>query len=249
MNIYFLGTGTAVPARNHSPAGLIIVANGQRILLDIGPGTLSRLYQAGITYDQIDHLFLTHLHPDHTLDLATLFQAFNYASEQPRTKPFSIIGCRGSDRFIHRMFKLFPDIDPLSFPLVIHQVFRSQFFINGLKIKIAPTGHTPESVAYRIEDSEHSLVYSGDASPHGELAQLAKNAELLISECSFPAGWETEDHLNADTVGIIAKQAQVKSLMVTHFYPPSLAVDLVGQIRNHYDGKIQMAFDGLQINL
>jgi ribonuclease BN (tRNA processing enzyme) len=249
MDIFFLGTGTAIPTKQHSPAGLIVIADGQRVLLDIGPGTLTRLDLAGITYDQIDHILLTHFHPDHTLDLATLLQVFSSAPNATRTTPFSITGGLATKDFIQRMLKLYPDITPQAYNLQVRQVYRDEFSIGKLKVQSAPTGHTPESVAYRLDDVEHSMVYSGDATHSGELARLADGADLLICECSFPAGWETEDHLNADTVGAIAQQAGVKSLVITHFYPAALAVDLIGQIRCHYNGKVQLAIDGLHLSL
>jgi ribonuclease BN (tRNA processing enzyme) len=167
----------------------------------------------------------------------------------PRTKPLSITGCLGTQEFIQRMLKLYPDITPLTYELQVRQVYRDEFSIGKLKVQSAPTGHTPESVAYRLDDSGHSMVYSGDATHSGELVRLADGADLLICECSFPAGWETEDHLNADTVGMIAQQAGVKSLVGVHFYPPALAVDLIGQIRSHYAGKVQLAIDGLHLSL
>jgi len=249
MDIFLLGTGTAIPTKQHSPASLIVIADGQRVLLDIGPGSLTRLNLAGITYDQIDHVLLTHFHPDHTLDLATLLQVFSSAPNARRTKPLSITGCLSTEDFIQRMLKLYPDIAPQTYELKVRQVYRDEFSIGKLKVQSAPTGHTSESVAYRLDDSEHSMVYSGDATYLGELAQLADGVDLLICECSFPAGWETEDHLNADAVGVIAQQAGVKSLVVTHFYPPALAVDLIGQIRSHYTGKVQLAIDGLHLSL
>jgi len=93
------------------------------------------------------------------------------------------------------------------------------------------------------------MVYSGDASPLGDLARLAAGADMLISECSFPSGWETEDHLNADSLGKIAQQAGVKALVVVHVYPPALAIDLIGQIRKHYQGPAQLGIDGLRLSL
>lgn len=147
------------------------------------------------------------------------------------------------------MVNLYPEIDPLSFELQLHEVYQDEFSIGKLKIKCAPTGHTPDSVAYRLEDRTHSIVYSGDATSRGKLGQLAEGVDILISECSFPSGWETEDHLNADTLGEIAQKAGVKSLVVIHSYPPALAVDLIGQIRNHYHGEVQLAVDGLHLSL
>ena len=249
MDIHLLGTGTAIPVKQHSPAGLVVIADGMRLLLDIGPGTLGRLEKAGVSYNQLDHLLLTHLHPDHTLDLATLLLVFNYAPGASRTRPFSITGCVGITDFLQRMYRLYPDLPPQGYDLQVKAVHREEFLIGKVKVQSAPTGHTPESVAYRLELGGRSLVYSGDAAPHGELAHLANGADLLISECSFPAGWETEDHLNADNLGRIASQAGVKSLVVTHCYPPALAVDLAGQIRSHYAGNVQLAVDGLHISL
>ncbi|HUH96931.1 MAG TPA: MBL fold metallo-hydrolase [Anaerolineales bacterium] len=249
MEIFLLGTGTAIPIKQHSPAGLVIKAEEQCLLFDIGPGTLGRLYLADATYDQINHLLLSHLHPDHTLDLATLLLIFNCAPNAERITPFPITGCRGLEDFIKSMVGLYPEIAPLTFELQLHQVYRDEFSIGNLKVQSAPTGHTPESVAYRLNDGKHSMVYSGDASPRGELVQLAKGADLLVSECSFPSGWKTEDHLNADALGVIAQEAGVKSLVITHSYPPALAVDLIGQIHRHYHGEVQLAVDGLHLFL
>ncbi len=249
LEISLIGTGTAIPVNRHSPASMLVHADGKRLLLDIGPGTLSRLEQAGVSYDQIDELLLTHFHPDHSLDLATLLLIFNYAPNASRSRPFTITGPVGIEDFLIRMYALYPDLPPLGYKLELHPVHRENFEIGKIKLQAAPTGHTANSVAYRLEFEGHSMVYSGDASQNGELVNLAAGVDLLIGECSFPAGWETEDHLNAESLGRLATQAGVKSLLVTHCYPPALAVDLVGQIREYYAGEVQMAFDGLRLTL
>jgi ribonuclease BN (tRNA processing enzyme) len=249
MEIVILGSGTALPVKDHSPAGIMIKHEGHHILLDIGPGTLTRLLQVGITFDQLDFLLSTHLHPDHTLDLATLLQIFDSAPDSRRTLPFSIIGCKGTKDFIDRLFTLYPEITPQTYTLKIQEVFQDEFNLFGLKVKSAPTSHTPYSVAYSLQDQKHKIVYSGDAAPQSELVTLASDADILISECSFPSGWESNEHLNADSLGIIASQARVKSLIVTHRYPPALNIDLEKQIRLHYKGSIHLALDGYRINL
>ncbi len=247
--IFFLGTGTSIPHIEHSPAGLIVKAAGRYLLFDIGPGTLSRLHLAGVAYNQIDQLLLTHLHPDHTLDLATLLLAFNYAPGAERTAPFQVTGGRDLSDFFRRMVALYPEVAPVSFELPFRQVYRDQFSTGDLRIRTAPTGHTPDSIGYRIDDGHRSVVYSGDTATRGELAQLAADADLLITECSFPSGWDTEDHLNADMVGEIAEQARVKSLAITHCYPPALAVDLVEQIHRRYKGHVILTHDGLHVTV
>ncbi len=249
MEIFFLGTGTSIPHPEHSPAGLILKAGDQCLLLDIGPGTLGRLHYAGIAYHQIDRLLLTHLHPDHTLDLATLLLAFNYAPGAERTSSFCITGGRDLQAFFERLVALYPEVAPVSFVLEFQQVYRDQFRVGELSVSCAPTGHTADSIGYRVEDGQHAVVYSGDAGRNGELCELATGADLLVTECSFPSGWETEDHLNADSVGTIAQQAGVKALGIVHCYPPARAVDLVEQIHRRYDGQVFLAHDGEHISL
>ncbi len=119
----------------------------------------------------------------------------------------------------------------------------------SVQIKSAPSGHTNESVAYRIQAGRNSLVYSGDAGNRGELIKLAEGADILICECSFPEGWETTDHLNAETAGRIAHLAGVKKLVITHRYPPALSADLAKQISKYYTGELLLATDGLFLSI
>jgi ribonuclease BN (tRNA processing enzyme) len=249
MEIIILGSGTSIPTKNHSPAGIVVIHEGHPFLLDIGPGTLTRLAQAGISIDKLDYLLLSHFHPDHTLDLATLLQVFDSSPKSQRSRPFSIFGGRGLEGFIERMLSLYPEIKPQNYQINKQEVFRDELTIYGLKIQSAPTMHTGQSVAYSIQEKNHKLVYSGDAAPEGELTSLAMNADILICECSFPGGWASTDHLNADSVGLIAHKTAVNTLVITHCYPPALQVNLKEQIQQHYKGKIILAEDGYRMNL
>jgi ribonuclease BN (tRNA processing enzyme) len=249
MDIYILGSGTAIPSKGHSPAGVVVIHKGFPLLLDIGPGMLTRIQHAGLTYDELDHLLLTHLHPDHTLDLATLLQVFDSAPDFQRTRPFSIYGCRGMNGFLDRLLALYPDITPHTYSIITKEAYRDEFSIGDLSIKSAPSGHTSDSVAFRIQDGRSSLVYSGDASDQGELVKLAEGADVFICECSFPEGWETNDHLNSETTGRIAHLAGVQNLIVTHRYPPALSADLASQIGKYFKGKLMLANDGLHLTI
>jgi ribonuclease Z len=249
MKIHVLGSGTAIPAEDHAPAGLLVVAGGVPFLWDLGPGTISRLAKAGISYTELDFALLSHLHPDHTLDIAILLQDFNSTPRWQRATEFTLVGCKGTRAFIDQLFRLYPNVIPDQYKLTIQEVDHQDFYLAELHFSCALTGHVSSSVAYRLEEGGYSMVYSGDASDQGDLVVLSDHADLLISECSYPAGWDSEDHLNADTLGRLAQKAQVKSLVVTHRYPPALAVDLLTQIRSHYSGPIQMASDGFKLEL
>ena len=94
-----------------------------------------------------------------------------------------------------------------------------------------------------------SLVYSGDASTPDNLIELARGADLLLCECSFPLGWETPDHLSPDQVGKLAKKAIAKRVALTHRYPQSIQEDVISQVRTYYDGEVIGAIDGWSIEI
>ena len=71
----FLGTGTGVPSAERASPGCLLELPSARLLIDLGPGTLRQLARLALALTDIDGLMLTHLHPDHSADLAPLLFA------------------------------------------------------------------------------------------------------------------------------------------------------------------------------
>jgi len=69
MKITILGTGTFYVNNKQSGPAYLLEADGKKILIDCGPGTLMRLSDIGLTPDDIDYVFISHFHADHTSDL------------------------------------------------------------------------------------------------------------------------------------------------------------------------------------
>jgi ribonuclease Z len=69
----FLGTSASVPSANRNHPGLLIEANGDRILVDCGEGTQRQLLRSGAGFRRLDRLLLTHGHFDHVLGIPGLF--------------------------------------------------------------------------------------------------------------------------------------------------------------------------------
>jgi len=70
-----LGSGTGVPSLRRGSPGLLLISDGTYVLIDSGPGTLRRMLEAGVTYQDIDLLLYTHIHPDHVSELVPLLFA------------------------------------------------------------------------------------------------------------------------------------------------------------------------------
>ena len=81
-----------------------------------------------------------------------------------------------------------------------------------------------ESVAYRIDSNQGSIVFTGDTEPVDSVVELSRGADMLVCMC-----WDTDtametDGLSGGMTGIpsaatLAAQAGVRTLVLTHIGP------------------------------
>lgn len=254
IKLIVLGSGTNVPLSYRASPSLVFFIGGNIVLFDIGPGTLRQLSKIGISHDNIDYIFLSHFHPDHTADLIHFLFATKYPPSFKNRKAFVISGSHGLSELITRLQKAYDHW--LTLPSEIMKIDEIDTQKNadrnypGFKIIAQPMNHTPNSLAYRLEDrSGKSIVYSGDTGFCEEIVDLAKGADLLILECSFPDEKEMELHLTPSQACRIAVLAGVNRLLLIHFYPECLATDITAQCRKSYSGELILGSDFLHINI
>lgn len=249
MQITILGAGTGLPLAGHSPAGHLVQIGEQPVLVDLGPGTLARLEAAGISYRDLETIFLTHLHADHTLDLALLLQNYDSTPGWIRTEKLRLFGCRGLAAFYQRLMDAYPGIAPSTYRIELRELGEERLDFSGWSVEAFYTGHTPASLGYRIEAEGKVIAFSGDATMSPGLFELARQADVFVCECSFPGETPLEGHLSALQVGRVAREAGVKRLVLVHLYPPAWDIDLVAQVRTEYKGQVELAYDGLTLSL
>ena len=123
MRLTTVGTGTATPSPARVNAGHLLEAGGIRMLLDCGSGVVHRMASIGADWLRITHIALTHFHPDHTLDLTTLFYAWKYGTLPPRTAALEVIGPPGTNAFIDVFARLYGGaVQEPSWPMVIREM-------------------------------------------------------------------------------------------------------------------------------
>jgi ribonuclease BN (tRNA processing enzyme) len=254
MEIIIVGSGTTVPLAERASPSIALFIGGVFILLDIGPGTVRQLAVAGLTHEDIDYVAISHLHPDHTADLIHLIFATRHPPVLKKRKPFTIIGPKGFSRFLDLLKR--PYGTWLDLPAGLMEIEelntsksdRREF--KGFTLLSAPARHTAQSIGFRIEDtSGKSVVYSGDTGYCEEIIELARDADLLILESSFPDGQGKEGHLTPSQAGEIATRAGAAKLVLTHFYPECLRSDIEGQCRKTYQGELILATDLMHISV
>jgi len=247
MEIVFLGTGTGIPSNKRGAPGIIMKTQKEHLLFDSGPGTLWRMYRAGFTYEDIDWIFYTHFHVDHISDIASFLFVTKY-EVCPRTKDLNIVGPKGIKEFYNKLVNLYGDqIVSNSYTLLLREIGNNEIQGNDWKISALPLLHNKESIGYRIIEKDKTIVYSGDTNYCKNIVRLAENADLLILECSFPE--KVEVHLTPELAGKVAREANVKRLVLTHLYPVCDSYNIMDECKKEFDGEIVIAYDLMRIEV
>ena len=275
LEVVVLGSG-GPRAFGRAGSSYILVVDGRpRILVDAGPGAFLRIGELGLDLGAVDTVLLTHLHIDHSGDLAAFFNARALTSDGPIT--YRVFGPDGAGLFpkTSRFVDLLVGADGA---FAYQKTFgaRESFTVrdlaisldsartkivdeDGLVVEEIATHHGDcPSVAYRISYGGVSVVFSGDmdASALPNLVQLAKNADLLIFNCAVldPPGSPSQLydlHTPPKKIGEAARDSGVKSLLLSHTAP-----DVEGKedavrksIRAAFAGPVGFATDKLRVRV
>ena len=253
MKITILGSGTAVPRLNRNMSGYLLEIGNKKILFDSGPGTIRQLLKLKVQIPGIDNIFYTHFHPDHINDLPGIL-VVNHCNNFKG--PLNLHGPVGIEEYFN--FVKRATMGKLNYNVKVKEMknnSRIKIPINNKNdnkdviIKSVKSKHTKNSVSYRIENNEKSIVYSGDTDYSKEIIKISRNADLLILECSFPDNKKVKGHLTPSLCGKIATKANVKKLVLTHLYPECDKVDIKKQCSKEYDGNIVLAKDFMTLKM
>jgi ribonuclease BN (tRNA processing enzyme) len=209
-----------------SPASSYLVEHdGFRLLLDLGNGAFGPL-QAVVDPDAIDAIFLSHLHADHCLDLAS-FVVWHRYSGQSSGRRIPLYGPSGAQT---RLARACDGNDPdLTDVFEFVRVVPGSSVIGPFAVEAARTAHPVECHAVRLTAGGRSLVYTGDTGASDRVVELARGADVLLAEAAHPPRPDLPAglHLTGREAGEHAAAAGVGRLLLTHI--PAW-VDEIGQL-------------------
>jgi len=255
IRVHILGAGGATPLPGHSPAAYHLTLDGLPILLDPGPGALVRVVAAGLAprgIDDIGRVLLSHLHPDHCLDLVALLFAAH--SPLPRQRdPLALWGPPGLARHLEQLRGIWGrSLEPRSRPLEVVELAPGEVRSLPGGGTFAPflVDHPQDRLAdacfgFRFTDRDgHVVVYSGDTGPCPELTEAARGVDLLVVECSTTDDLATPGHMTVGQVAELCREARPQRVVLTHQYPPAAALDLPALIGAPGGSAVVQARDG-----
>lgn len=259
MKIQFLGTGTGLPTRERAPSGLLVrlgrteerpeeadASERPSLLVDCGSGTVSRLAAAGFEPTRLDYIYSTHEHGDHASDLVPFMQAMDLAR---RTADLHWTAPAAMGTLLNGLLQWQPWATPKTYRWIHHPAESEPYCGAGWTVRAARTGHTRDSVGYRVDSEGRSVVISGDATYTPELVELARGADMVVLECSYPDQLAVSGHLTPASAGRIAMEAGAHHLVLTHFYPVCRMDEIAAQANRAFTGRLTLAYDGLVLEV
>ncbi len=250
MQVTILGSGTNLhPTR--AAAGYLIQTD-RPILLDFGPRTLSNLLKTGVDRHTIQYLLFTHYHADHFSDfLPFFFDAICHSKFSSVRPDLTIFGPPGTKRLFSMMFRTFPNFADTPFRVTLKEVKDQSFQIGETRVMPLPMTHTDQQVClgYRVESQGRSVAFSGDAMASPNLVSLCHDADVAILDCSFSSHAPGGSHMHAEECGKVAKKANAKKLVLSHFYETADRSNVVAQARRLFKGPIVKGKDLLTLKV
>jgi ribonuclease Z len=151
--VIILGSSNAVPSKDHENTHLVIVGEERTILVDCVSNPIVRLEQAGIDFDDLTDIVITHFHPDHVSGMPLLLMGMWLMG---RTKPLNIYGLHYTmDRLEDLMgfygWAEWPDFFSVGFYRLPEAEMAYVLDCREFKIHSSPVHHMIPTIGLRVE--------------------------------------------------------------------------------------------------
>jgi ribonuclease Z len=246
--VILLGTGAAFsdPRREHTY--LAVQGKNESILIDCGGGPVQRLGRAGVALDSIDHLIVTHHHPDHIYGVPVLLLALWLAG---RKQVLHIHGLPRTLRAVRSIMHAFEwerwrqsGFFPVEYHPVVTRSISLQIVTPEFSVSTTQGQHLLPTIATRVVSSQSgkSVVYSSDTEVCESIVEIARGADILFHEATTPVK-STAGHSSARQAGAQARRAQAKKLVLVHLPAGGDDGDIRDQARRSFQGPVVVGRD------
>ena len=276
MELTLLGTGMPFPSPDRAGPSQHLQLGKASVLVDCGNGTCRRMVEAGLEPKEIDLIFVTHMHSDHTIDLAHVLISGWIAY---RSKPVKIIGPPQTREFVRRVLHAF-EFD-IKLRKLEERVGGAIMAVEVVEIGDGDTfagdgweasamevdhGYVKPSLGFIFEEAGKKLVISGDTAPCQAVVDAARGADVLVHELTRGRkdadfhGSELEQlpplrrrilesHTCPHQLGPLAQESGVPGLVLTHL-PHDLDEEWAREvITADYNGQLIVGHDLLRMTV
>jgi ribonuclease Z len=273
FRVTLLGTGNPRPSMERFGPSTLVEVGNQKLLFDCGRGATQRMYQLKIPFNEVDALFLSHLHSDHTVGIPDLWLT---GWIMGRGVPLRVWGPAGTREMMSHLERAYAfdvhtrrDVDeklPAEGAVIEAQEIREGVVYEGGGIKVTAFlvdhGLVQPAFGYRVDYAGHSVTLSGDTRFSENLIRFAQGTDLLIHEVLDPEAYQEisntftaaqrqkviEHHITPEQAGLVFTRVKPKLAVYSHVVPPD-ARDLIAHTRKTYSGPLEVGEDLTSIEI
>ncbi|MGH3612263.1 MAG: MBL fold metallo-hydrolase [Pseudonocardia sp.] len=252
MRLTVLGCSGSGPGPASPASGYLVEAGGRGLIMDFGNGTMGAL-QRHIDPWLLDGVLLSHLHADHCADMSALVVHRMYHPFPPfdaRERRLPVFApVEAPDRLAGQWATSVAERaeTDLSSILDFHPLPDGGVAeLGGVTLRACRVDHPCDAYALRVEHAGASLAYSGDTGPCDGLVELARGADVLLCEASWPhvtPVWQEPPpgvHLSGRQAGEHAAAAGVGRLLLTHVPPWFDGEQILAEARAAFAGAVEL---------
>lgn len=247
MRLTVLGAGPAYTDRDGASGACYLVSEGAtHILLDLGQGSFTRIFRHLHPTD-LAAVLVSHLHPDHFIDLVPMRHFLRYEFEPPHR-----LLVLGPAALGERLDALHAEPGFTAQALDTEQLGEEPRSIGGVTVQGHLVAHTDESYAIRVAAGDGpGLVYSGDCGRAEDLAPLVRPGDTLLAEVSFGPGPVPTGvlHLDGPAVGRLAAATGAGRVLLTHLQMGFDAHETIASARAEFGGPVDFVWPGARVDL
>lgn len=264
--VVLLGTGTPNPDPLRMGPCTAITVGDRAYIIDCGPGLVRRAQQAfeqgvrGLKVSNLDRLFLTHLHSDHTTGLPDIIFT---PWVMGRSEPLQVYGPKGTGRLVSHINQAYSEdikartcgLEPINDTggcAEATEISAGLCYEDDLvKVEAFGVNHGDgwEPFGFKFTTPDRTIVVSGDTSPCPEVYDLWQGCDVLVHEVYSKAGFDRRDptwqryhsamHTSGVELGEIAARVQPGKLVMTHLLLWGASEsELLNEVSQSFNGNV-----------
>ncbi len=269
--VVLLGTGTPNAEPERSGPALAVIVDERPYLVDAGPGIVRRAHAArdrgvaALDAPNLDIVFLTHLHSDHTLGLPDLMFT-PWVLE--RDRPLAVYGPPGVAAMVRHLSEAYAEdvairleglepANPGGHRVEVHEISAGLVYQDDkVRVTAFPVHHGSwdHAFGFRFEGAGRTIVVSGDATPSESVVEHCNGCDVLVHEVYSQSGYEgrapvwqayhAQSHTSSLQLAALAHRARPQLLVLYHqLLWGATPEELVAEVESGWDGRVAYGKD------
>ncbi len=213
------------------------------VVFDLGPGSFGELWNY-VRPEQVDAFVFTHGHADHMGDVVSLY-VYNRWYPGGQLPVQDVYGPSNTRERVRQIDGWATD-EELDGVLAFHTVQAEvPFHVGPMTITPFTARHTVEAFGYRVDAAGKSVALTGDTDSCDSITRMADRVDLLLAEAAFTSADTVRGiHMDGNRAGLLAGEAQVGSLVLTHLQPWTDPELVKKEARTSWHGPLDLAETG-----